>query len=128
MSSLGYRAPQTRQAMDGSEDDPELQEAIRRSLNEDNRTSSSNPQHNSAPIGFEHLESQARHDHGDAIGFDHLASETSNGGDIGFEHLNREGTASNVRHRSHDSETTPRQMSVEQLRAARIARFEQSNY
>ena len=106
----------------GSDSDPELQEAIHRSLNEDGR-SSLNPQHNRGPIGFEHFESEARHDHAaGGIGFEHL-SETGNENDIGFERLNRE-EASNIRYRPHGSSG---QMSVEQLRAARIARFESSN-
>lgn len=117
--SLGYRVTHTQHTQDGS--DPDLQEAIRRSLNERHPT---NPQHHRGPIGFEHLESEARNDAAGAIGFEHLTSETRNGNDIGFEHLNREGTS--IRHRSHDAEN--RQMSAEQLRAARIARFERSNY
>ena len=109
---------------DGS-NDPELQEAIRRSLNEDSHTPSTNTPHSRGPIGFEHLESEARH-HGDGrIGFEHLESETGNGDDIGFEHLNRE-EANSVRYRSRGSEN--REMSTEQLRAARIARFERNNY
>jgi len=112
---------------DGSDSDPELQEAIRRSLNEDNRSLSSlNPQHNRGPIGFEHLESEARQDHAGGIGFEHLVSETGNGNDIGFEQLNRE-EVSNVRYRPQSTENSSRQMSAEQLRAARIARFERSN-
>ena len=110
--------------MDGS--DAELQEAIRRSLNERHHTSpsSTNRQHNSGPIGFEHLESEARNDRAGSVGFEHLESEVRNGDDIGFEHVNRGGTS--VRHRSHGSENG--QMSTEQLRAARIARFERNNY
>ena len=97
-------------------------------MNEDNHTPSSslssNPQHNTGPVGFEHLESEARHD----SGVD-MASETRNGNDIGFEQLNREEASSNMRYRgSRDSETRSRQMSTEQLRAARLARFERSNY
>lgn len=124
---LGYRAPvQTQQVRGDSDNDPELQEAIRRSLNEDSHTSSTIPSHSREPIGFEHLESEARH-HGDGrIGFEHLESETRNGGDIGFEHLDREEPSGSVRYRSHGSEN--RVMSTEQLRAARIARFERSNY
>ena len=122
---LGYREAQTQQTPDDG-NDPELQEAIRRSLNEHQTSSSSSmhPRHNSGPIGFEHLESEARNEHAGGIGFEHLGSETRNEGDIGFEHLNNEGLS--IRHRSHDSGNT--QMSAEQLRAARIARFERSNY
>ena len=96
--------------MDNSENDPELQEAIRRSLNEDNHiSSSSNPvHHNQGPIGFEHL-------------------EANDGNDVGFEHLNRE-ESSTIRHRSHgNSEGRSGQLSTEQLRAARLARFERNN-
>ena len=122
---LGYREAQARQTLDDSGNDPELQEAIRRSLNEHHTSPSSrHPRHSSGPIGFEHLESEARNDHAGGIGFDHLGSETRNQDDIGFEHLNRE--EASVRHRSHDSGN--RQMSADQLRAARIARFERNNY
>lgn len=122
---LGYRAPaQTQQVRDDSDNDPELQEAIRRSLNDDSHT---NPPHRRAgPIGFEHLESEARHHGVGRIGFEHLESETRNGDDIGFEHLNRKEASSSVRYRPQGSEN--REMSTEQLRAARIARFERSNY
>lgn len=126
--ALGYRVPRSQQTMvDGSDSDPELQEAIHRSLNEDSHSLSLNPQHNRRPIGFEHLESEARHDHAaGGIGFEHLVSETGNGNDIGFEQLNRE-EPSNIRYRPHGTESSSRQMSAEQLRAARIARFERSS-
>ena len=124
--ALGYRAPQSQRTHDNGEDDPELQEAIRRSLYEDGPPSTTTrPQQRRGPVGFEHLESEARRDNDERIGFEHLESDTRDGNNIGFDHLNREAPVG-VRHRSHGLENT--QMSPEQLRAARIARFERSNY
>jgi len=105
----GYRSQPP--AQQTSDNDPELQEAIRRSLAEER------PYHNQGPIGFEHFEAAEQND----IRFGHLERDDqqrhqgSQSG-IGFEHLDREHN-NTVRHRG-------AQMSAEQLRAARIARFE----
>jgi len=114
---LGYRSQPPPPSQHAGNDDPELQEAIRRSLAEER------PPHNQSPIGFEHLQTTGQNN----IGFGHLEREASNNlqhhgqgsqSDIGFEHLEREENSS-VRHRGS-------QMSAEQLRAARVARFERN--